>query len=117
MIDTDWYYIYLNYIRQGAPETQLYTLQGHVWRGCKNPVSLIKSTKKDWFCRLTIQDGRREVALILASAWCGWWSVWVGVLPLLEERFCLIEDGLYAVYQQLSRHGWRYEIWLGLIIV
>lgn len=43
---------------------------------------------------LTVQDGRRKVALVLASTRGGWWSVRIWVLPLFEEGLCLVEENL-----------------------
>lgn len=44
--------------------------------------------------RHTVENGSRQVALKLAASRSGGWSVWVGVLPLLEEVFGLLKDNL-----------------------
>lgn len=44
--------------------------------------------------RRTLKDGAGQVAFVLAATGSGGRTVWVGVLPLLEEFFGLVEQDL-----------------------
>lgn len=51
----------------------------------------------------TIKDGADQVTLVLAATRSGGRAVWVGVLPLLEEFFGLVEEDLMGGERENSQ--------------
>lgn len=79
--------------------------------------------------RLTVEDGARQVALVLGScmfrqfcrirgrggyvsemqqltSWCRRWAVWVGVLPLLQQQLGLLDQLLRRGVSSCFNYGW-----------